>query len=69
MSDDPVKPPARKLLPTTKWGRPMQIPPGTGIGISGLTSSKRYLMSGADAQKAENIIKFEQLKGRSATDK
>jgi hypothetical protein len=58
----------RKTLPSTKWGKPMQIAEGTGVGISGLTSGKRYLMSGADVQKAENIIAlFEAIKGRKAT--
>jgi hypothetical protein len=47
----------------------MQVPEGTGFGICGMTSGERYLMSGAEAQKAENIIKmFEVLKGRPATD-
>jgi hypothetical protein len=60
-------PPTRKLLPTTQLGRPMQLPLGTGMGISGLTSGERYLMSGGDAQKAENIIAlFEAINGRKA---
>ena len=49
----------------------MDVPPGTGFGFGfggdggGIT---RYLMSGADALKAENIIKmFEAIKGRKAT--
>jgi hypothetical protein len=58
MSDEKQKP-----LPITRWGKPMQIPEGTGIGISGLTSGKRYLMSGREAQKAENIIAlFEKMR-------
>jgi hypothetical protein len=50
----------------------MDVPSGTGLGFSvggnppgGIT---RYLMSGAEALKAENVIKlFEALKGRKAT--
>jgi hypothetical protein len=55
-------------------GRKMNVPDGTGFGFyvggnppGGVT---RYLMRGADALKAENIIKlFEALKGRKATPK
>jgi hypothetical protein len=37
--------------------------------MTGMTSGTRYLMSGADAQKAENIVAlFEAIKGRKATD-
>jgi hypothetical protein len=49
----------------------MDVPPGTGFcfGFGGDGGGvTRYLMSGADAQKAANIIKlFEQIKGRKAT--
>jgi hypothetical protein len=58
------------LLAATARGTPMQIAPGTGFGFTGMVSGTRYLMSGADAQKVENIIAlFEKIKGRSATDK
>jgi len=51
----------RKPLPTTQWGKPSQIPSGTGTGL--------FMMRGREAQQPENIIKlFEQLKGRAATD-
>ena len=64
MSDKP--PP--KQLPTTAYGKPSAVPAGTGFGIIGMESGTRYLMSGAEAQQAENIIAlFEQLKGRPAT--
>jgi hypothetical protein len=67
--------PKRKVLPTTKWCRPSSVPEVTGFRISGVTSRRpkkadeirRYLMSGAEALKAENIIKlFEALKDRKA---
>jgi hypothetical protein len=68
MSDD-TENKTRKPLPTTKRGRASQLPLGTGIGITGMTSGERYLMSGADAQNAKNIIAlFEAIKGRKATD-
>jgi hypothetical protein len=66
--------PERKALPTTQRGRPSSTPLGTGFGFfmprpsrksKGIT---RYLMSGADALKVENIVTlFEQLNGRKAT--
>jgi hypothetical protein len=66
--------PERKALPTTQRGRPLSAPLGTGFGFFMPIPSKmskgvtRYLMSGADALKVENIVKlFEQLKGRKAT--
>jgi hypothetical protein len=47
----------------------MDVPEGTGFGISGATSGERFLMSGAESQKAENLIAlFEKLAGRAATD-
>jgi hypothetical protein len=51
--------------------RRMNVPDGTGFGFGfgGDGGGARYLMSGADAQKAANIIKlFEQIKSRPATD-
>jgi hypothetical protein len=57
--------------PKFSRGKKMNVPDGTGFGFGfggesgGIT---RYLMSGADAQKPENIIKlFEAIKGRKAT--
>jgi hypothetical protein len=48
----------------------MDVTPGTGFGFGfgGDGGVTRYLMSGADAKQAANIIKlFEQIKGRPAT--
>jgi hypothetical protein len=57
----------RKTLPSTKWGKPMQIPEGTGFG-TGIVSGTRHLMSGREAEQAENIVAlFEAIKGRKAT--
>jgi hypothetical protein len=58
--------------PKFSRGRKMDIPPGTGfcfyVGGSPPGGITRYLVSGADGLKAENIIKlFEALKGRKAT--
>jgi hypothetical protein len=56
----------RKTLPSTKWGKPMQIPEGTRFG-TGTVSGTRHLMSGREAQQAENIVAlFEAIKGRKA---
>lgn len=30
--------PVRRKLPTTRWGRPGSLPPGTGIGLTGIQS-------------------------------
>jgi hypothetical protein len=54
--------------PKFSRGRKMNIPDGTGFGIVGMMGGERYLMSGPEAQKTENIIKlFEQIKDRKAT--
>jgi hypothetical protein len=54
-------PSKRKTLPPTKWGKPSQLPLGTGIGL--------YMMCGREVQKPENIIGlFEKIKGCVATD-
>jgi hypothetical protein len=65
---------ASERVSSTTRGRPSSMPHGTGFGFfmprplkkpGGIT---RYLMSGADALKAENIIAlFEAIKGRKAT--
>jgi hypothetical protein len=52
MSDD-TENKTRKPLPTTKRGRASQLPLGTGIGITGMTSGERYLMSGAARAERE----------------